>query len=109
MEFLILESYDEGKNRRRRYLIQVSAQDGAWSIQMKWGRIGESLQHKTEQAPDEKKLHSRLQSILRMRLRHGYYLCEQSKAFPEISALGMLGEERIGATRQLSLFAVSAK
>ncbi|MDX2068376.1 MAG: WGR domain-containing protein [Haliscomenobacter sp.] len=104
MEYLILESCDAGKNRRRRYAIQISGTGVTWSIRTRWGRIGASLKEQTEEVSDEKKLRSRVQSILRKRVRHRYHVCEQSGGFPEVPALGLLAEEKVEVGMQLRFF-----
>ena len=104
MEYLILESCDAGKNRRRRYAIQISGTGATWSIRTRWGRIGASLKEQTEVVGDEQKLRSRIQSILRKRVRHRYHVWEKSKAFPEVPALGMLEEEKMEVGMQMRLF-----
>ena len=100
MEYLILESCDAGKNRQRRYAIQISGTGATWSIRTRWGRIGTSLKEQTEEVSDEKKLQSRVQGILRKRVRHRYYVCEQSGGFPEVPALGLLAEEKTHSQRR---------
>lgn len=104
MEFLILESCDAGKNRRRRYAIQISEAGASWSIRTRWGRIGAALKEQTEEIGDEKKLRSRVQGILRKRVRHRYYVCAQSGAFPAVPALEMLEKEKMEAGMQLRLW-----
>mgnify|MGYP000993747339 FL=1 len=104
MEYLILESCDAGKNRRRRYAIQISGTGATWSIRTRWGRIGACLKEQTEEVSDEKKLRSRVQSILRKRVRHRYQVCEKSGAFPEVPALGMLTEGKMEVGMQMRLF-----
>lgn len=104
MEYLILESCDAGKNRRRRYAIQISGTGATWSIRTRWGRIGASLKEQTEEIGDEQQLRRRVQGILRKRIRHQYLVCEQSGAFPQVPALGMLEGEKMEVEMQLRLF-----
>jgi len=104
MEYLILESCDAGKNRRRRYAIQIIGTGATWSIRTRWGRIGASLKEQTEEVSDEKKLRSRVQGILRKRVRHRYHVCEKSGGFPEVPALGLLAEEKVEVGMQLRFF-----
>ena len=104
MEYLILESWDAGKNRRRRYAIQISGTGVSWYIRTRWGRIGAALKEQTEEVSDEKQLRKRVQGILRKRVRHRYCICERSRAFPEVPALGMLEEEKMEEGMQLRLF-----
>ena len=104
MEYLILESWDTPTNRRRRYAIQISGTGVTWSIRTRWGRIGTSLKEQTEEVSDEKKLRSRVQGILRKRVRHRYYVCEKSGGFPQVPALGLLAEEKREVGMQMRLF-----
>jgi predicted DNA-binding WGR domain protein len=85
--YLVLQNFQPSENKFRIYIIQLEEKDGKFIVELSWGRIARTPQHKQQIFEEKRQFFSFLKSNIATRRRHGYRLVDMSLDFPLFSNL----------------------